>query len=113
MDRTEREQFSRDVSREGLRKGYRGAVGREILLLLSLLTVSHALVRSGRGDASGVLARDVGAKSSRHDAAPSLEVCMYKDAEGTNTLTLTIFIVCAQVEWTARISHPKAARADA
>ena len=60
--RTESGQFSRDVSREGLRKGYRGAVGREILLLLSLLTVSHVLIRSGRGDASGVVAKDVGTK---------------------------------------------------
>ena len=60
--RTESGQFSRDVSREGLRKGYRGAVGREILLLLSLLTVSHVLVRSGGGDASGVVAKDVGTK---------------------------------------------------
>ena len=50
------------MSREGLRKGYRGAVGREILLLLSLLTVSRALVRSGGGDASGVVAKDVGTK---------------------------------------------------
>ena len=34
---------------------------------------------------------------------------MYKDAEGTHTVTLTIPIVCAQVEWTARISDPNLA----